>query len=266
MNTVARILVVDSDPWHRRMLAAELEGEHYEVITAADGVEALAKALAQTPDLIVSEIAMPALDGWSLIERVRQHERLSCVPFIFLTLSTARQDRITAFRLGADDFIHRPIGAEELELRIGNALRRRWRVESSVRQEERRHHEGGRLCGSVSELSLASLLEMLELERKSGRLLVRRQAPEERALLFFSAGHIVKARIAGRMTPRDAEAVYEVVNWQAAEFEFTAMPIDLEDEVHASTMHLVMEGARRADEAAMQSLCESQAVAELDAL
>jgi DNA-binding response OmpR family regulator len=265
MKNVARILVVDSDPWHLRMLAAELAGERYEVITAADGVEALAKALAQTPDLILSEIDLPVLDAWSLIGRIRQHERLACVPFIFLTLSSSKEDRIAAFRLGADDFIQRPIGSEELELRIGNALRRRWRVESSVRLGERRQHENTGLHGSVGELSLASLLEILELERKSGRLVVCRQAPEERALLFFSDGHIVRARISGRMTPRDAEVVYEVVNWQTAEFKFSAMPIDFEDAVHASTMHLVMEGARRADEAAVEAEVGAKA-AELDAL
>lgn len=268
MNSVARILVVDGDPWHLRMLVSELEGERYEVITAADGVEALAKALAQTPDLILSEIAIPGLDGWSLIGRVRQHERLACVPFIFLTTSHAEEDRITAFRLGADDFILRPVRSEELELRVANALRRRWRVESSVHRFLRRRSwaDGIGLCGTVAELSLASLLEMLELERKSGRLVVRRRAPEERALLFFSDGHIVQARVAGRMTPRDAEVVYEVINWHDAEFEFTTMPIDFEDAVHQSTMHLVMEGARRADEAAADVPIQLKEMAELDAL
>lgn len=118
------VLVADDDAWILRMVATVLEKRGYTVETAADGEEALRRALARAPDLLITDVMMPRMDGWALVRQLRAHAQLAMLPVVFLTALTSEDDRIRGFRLGADDYVAKPFHLEEVLARIRALLRR----------------------------------------------------------------------------------------------------------------------------------------------
>jgi two-component system, OmpR family, response regulator MprA len=119
---MSRVLVVDDDPPLRRMLARTLAAEGYEVTVAADGGAALAEAERTPPDVIVLDVAMPAVDGLAVARRLRGKGDLT--PILMLTARDAIPDRVAGLEAGADDYLVKPFAVEELVARL-RALTRR---------------------------------------------------------------------------------------------------------------------------------------------
>src|SRR2546423_12325324 len=117
------VLVADDDAWILRMVATVLEKRGYSVDTAVDGEDALERALARPPDLLITDVMMPKLDGWALVRQLRSHTELAMLPVIFLTALSSEDDRIRGFRLGADDYVTKPFRFEELDLRVAKTQR-----------------------------------------------------------------------------------------------------------------------------------------------
>ena len=116
----ARILVVDDEVQIRRLLQTGLGGYGYQVETAADGVEAVEKAVSWRPDVIVLDLGLPRLSGLDVCRSVRSW---SSVPIIVLSVRETERDKITALDLGADDYLTKPFSLGELLARIRVALR-----------------------------------------------------------------------------------------------------------------------------------------------
>ena len=244
------VLVADDDAWILRMVATVLEKRGYSVETAVDGEDALARALARTPDLLITDVMMPKMDGWALVRQLRSHPELAMMPVIFLTALSSEDDRIRGFRLGADDYVTKPFRFEELDLRVAKTLRRAAQTVLDTRDQL----SGSGLRGDLSQVGLSSLLVLIEMERKTGLLQLR--APEEglSAQILVRDGKVVHARLDDAEEPVDAECVYYLLTWGAGEFEFIACLVEGVDRVTVSTTHLLMEGARLMDEARDSSL------------
>ncbi|MCZ2122449.1 MAG: hybrid sensor histidine kinase/response regulator [Anaerolineales bacterium] len=118
------ILVVDDEPAIRMGLAATLKRQGYAVVTAEDGTDGILKATQATPDLILSDVMMPNMNGFELRRQLGTVPSLSSIPFIFLTARTASEDRITGIREGADDYVTKPFVVDELLARVEAVLRR----------------------------------------------------------------------------------------------------------------------------------------------
>ena len=116
-----RILVVDDEANIRRLLKISLENKGYELFTAMDGVEALERVTTELPDLVILDISMPKMDGF---ETCRQLRQWSQIPIIMLSARGDQTDKVTCLNLGADDYITKPFGANELEARVKAVLRR----------------------------------------------------------------------------------------------------------------------------------------------
>jgi len=116
-----RILIVDDEPRYLRLLEANLRTEGYEVATAQDGVQAVDIFSSQPIDLILLDIMMPRMDGFSTCQRIREY---SNVPIIMLTAKGEEQDRVRGLDLGADDYLVKPFSATELLARVRAVLRR----------------------------------------------------------------------------------------------------------------------------------------------
>jgi PleD family two-component response regulator len=119
-----RILVVDDDPDIVRVVRINLELEGYEVDTAADGVEALERATANPPDLVLLDIMMPRMDGLTALTEMREHPALAGVSVVLLTARGLTEDRVAGLERGADDYITKPFDVEELIARVKAVLRR----------------------------------------------------------------------------------------------------------------------------------------------
>lgn len=115
------ILAADDDPQILRLIARNLQLEDYDVVTATDGQEALERLEAQKFDLAILDVMMPKLDGFAVCARVRE---FSSVPIIMVTARGQDQDKIHGLDLGADDYLTKPFGVEELLARVRAVLRR----------------------------------------------------------------------------------------------------------------------------------------------
>jgi DNA-binding response OmpR family regulator len=239
------VLVADDDAWILRMVATVLEKRGYSVETAVDGEDALARALARTPDLLITDVMMPKVDGWSLVRQLRAHAELAMLPVIFLTALSSEDDRIRGFRLGADDYVTKPFRFEELDLRVAKTLRRT----AQSMQDTRDQLSGSGLRGDLTQVGLSSLLVLIEMERKTGLLQLRAPDDGPSAQILVREGRVVHARLDEADEPVDAECVYYLLTWGAGEFEFVGCVVEGVDRVNSSTTHLLMEGARLMDEA-----------------
>jgi len=121
MNEKKRILIVDDEPQITRVLRTSLTGHGYDVRSAADGESALETYGDWGPDLVITDLSMPNLDGIELCRRLR---KISSVPIVVLSVKGEEQTKVEALDAGADDYVTKPFGMDELLARIRAALRR----------------------------------------------------------------------------------------------------------------------------------------------
>jgi two-component system KDP operon response regulator KdpE len=121
MTARPTVLVVDDEQALRDFVRKNLEARSFTVHTAANGLQALALFHTQAPDLIILDVMMPAMDGLETTRRIRQ---TSLVPIILLTALGEEKDKVAALDLGADDYLTKPFGVEELLARVRAVLRR----------------------------------------------------------------------------------------------------------------------------------------------
>lgn len=133
-----RLLVVDDEPNLLLAVAACLRTAGYEIVTARSGAEALRHVAGSIPDLIVSDIRMPGMDGYQFARNLRNSSRTSLVPIVFLTAKDETADRIAGFRTGVDAYLTKPFDPNELLAVVSNILNR----------VERTHTEIARLYGA----------------------------------------------------------------------------------------------------------------------
>lgn len=116
-----RILVVDDDAVTRELLRGVLERAGHEVREAEDGRAGLRELYARAPDLVILDVEMPELDGWATLERIRD---MSDVPVLMLTRRETELERVRGLQGGADDYVVKPFGHQELVARVQALLRR----------------------------------------------------------------------------------------------------------------------------------------------
>jgi len=119
---VTRVLVVDDENDIRGLVRELLERAGYDVLEAPDGNEGLRIFYAEHPDIVVLDVSMPGLTGWDVLERIRE---LSDAPVIMLTARAEELDKVRGLRAGADDYVTKPFGRQELLARVEAQLRRR---------------------------------------------------------------------------------------------------------------------------------------------
>src|SRR5690349_12869083 len=119
--SAGKILVVDDDPQIRRVMRATLSGQHYEVIEARNGEEALQRFRDELPDLVLLDMNMPGMDGLETCRLLRQGSE---APILILSVRNTERDKVAALDAGADDYVTKPFGMEELLARIRAAMRR----------------------------------------------------------------------------------------------------------------------------------------------
>ena len=256
----ARILVVDDDLWIQRTSASVLGQQGHQVSLAGDAPSAFALASRIRPDAIVTTVSLPALDGWSWWERLRALPACARTPMVFL-LPSGDAGREVAGAEPGDQRLHKPFRVEDLERTIVLVLGEQpVDTATSASAETPRLHQrsvdphkpsaGHRplsaLRGELDQISLSSVLTVLEMERKNGILMV--EHGREAGRLFLRRGRIIRAAI-DEPALSGAAAVYQMLTWGAGSFDLLAGDVGGVDEIQASTTYLLIEGARRLDEA-----------------
>lgn len=126
MSRLARILIVDDEPAIRRLLRTSLTSHDYEVLEAESGADAVKRVQADHPDAVVLDLGLPDMDGAEVIRAIRG---LSAVPIVVVTVRAGERDKVEALDLGADDYVTKPFGINELLARLRTALRHRLQSE-----------------------------------------------------------------------------------------------------------------------------------------
>jgi class 3 adenylate cyclase len=176
----ARILVVDDQRANSEMLAEALRGRGYEVSTANSGAAALQHIAAARPDMVISDILMPDVDGYDLCRRLRAQPPTALLPVILVTSLDAHAERVRGLEAGADDFLSKPVNWEELFARVRSLLRVKslqdelkelnQKLEQRVVEQVAQLHRLGRLkrffSKPVAEAIIAGGEELLEPHRR----------------------------------------------------------------------------------------------------
>src|SRR3954463_6985604 len=141
----ARILVVDDIEANVRLLEAKLTAEYYDVLTACDGPTALAMAASERPDIVLLDVMMPGMDGFSVCRRLKDDAETRHIPVVLVTALDGRADRVAGLEAGADEFLTKPIDDVMLFARVRSLTRLK-----AVIDELREREASGRRMGVIA--------------------------------------------------------------------------------------------------------------------
>ena len=154
------LLIVEDNPDVTRYISSFLESE-YRIITAENGEEGWKKALKKFPDLVISDVMMPVMDGFELCKQLKSDERTSHVPVILLTARADMESKLEGLEFGADDYVTKPFDAKELQVRSRNLLEQRRRMREKFSRDLSVNPNELSLS-SVDEKFLSNVLQILE--------------------------------------------------------------------------------------------------------
>lgn len=203
------VLIVDDDPGIIKLLGAMLKTIGCQVISANDGADGLAKAIAQHPDLIISDLLMPVMDGNQLFNNLQAQESTRDIPFICLTSRGQEEEKLAAFDKGVEDYWVKPFVVSELSMRVKKLLRR------IKRDNEVSDRSSAELSGNLAEMSPGHILRMIEYLRKTGVL--KFHLDNQDGYIFLTEGAIVDAHW---QDSRGEEAILPLLQWSSGTFAF----------------------------------------------
>jgi DNA-binding response OmpR family regulator len=228
---MSTLLLVDPDPLTLRVLDVGLRKAGFEVVTACDAAEALAKVRGNVPDLLVTATRMPMINGFALARSLR--ESAPDLPVLFLAGPDASDAGARARDLDFDDMLPRPVFVRELVARVTLLLAKR--VQRAVASDVGH--------GSTADLALADLLQSLEASHLTG--IVHLSQDGEEARVYVREGNVVDAEL-GRM--RGADVVVRTLSWDRATFRVEPGPVDNLDLIECTTHALLLRAMDRIDD------------------
>lgn len=232
-----KILIVDDDREILEYVSHLLKREGFIPVGTTSAEEAIELANTEKPDLIISDLKMPIMDGVELCWMIRQNSTIPMVPFVFLTGYDDEDLQVNGFRAGADEYLIKPIKPSVL-ITIIHSLIKRYRKlkEFDIRKEIS-------ISGKTSEISQVEILQLLSSTGKTGIFTVIEE--NVKGKIFLRSGRIVNAEL-GNL--EGVEAANVIITNMEGEYFFAPVPVDKEDKIHLSTINLLMEACRRFDE------------------
>ncbi|PID56665.1 hypothetical protein CSB45_10555 [candidate division KSB3 bacterium] len=238
-----RILIVEDEPGMIELLTVALEDEGYEIFIANNGVQGLEKVRDKEPDLIISDVMMPDMNGYDFCRQLRSDSKTAAIPFIFLTAKKDVSDRVQGLNLGADDYISKPFHVVEVVARIKTLMMRIRRVRPSRPQEVVMPETEAAFAGDLEKMSIGEVVQTIALTRKVGRLIVLNGS--RRGEVYFTEGIIDYADVDRQ---KGVEGVYRLLSWKHGQFKFDSGVKSDRLNVQKSAESILMEGMRRLDE------------------
>ena len=232
------ILVIDDDKIIRERAAGILKANGHIVTMAENGLKGLAACLRNPPDLVLTDVQMPLMDGWNFLRTIRARPSLSSTLVIFQTTLSGEKERLKGYQLGVDDYLAKPYSPEELMLRVERLFSR-----SAAKNRDPAHKA---LRGELQQVSLPTVLSMLELEQKTGVVMI---VGEDVCRLYVRDGRPLSIEMENAPEAMEQMAmVVALFGWDKGQFEFAPQDIRGKDELQISMQGLMMEAARLTDE------------------
>ena len=236
LSPMLRVLIVEDDEGYRDLLAQMFRARGDRVRTAGDGIEALALCLKEAPDIILSDVQMPRMDGWQLLRVLRGRPAFQQTPVVFLTTLENETARLSGYQLGVDDYIPKPCRSDEILVRVDRSVQRALAAPLPVAEHKWLH-------GDLEQVTLPAVLTLLEIEKKTGALVVDGDGTGR---VLFKSGRPVRVEVYGQEgTAHDL--IGEMLKWKKGSFEFQPEEVEGED-LGVGVMQLLIDAARRSDE------------------
>lgn len=229
-----RVLIIDDEALYQRQAAAAFREGVDQITFAKDGFEAISKVFQEPPDVILSDVTMPRMDGWQLLRLLRSRAETRAIPVLFLTRLDSEEERLRGYQLGVDDYLAKPFRPAELRARVERLVSRKPSANTPAS-----------LRGDLAQVSLPSVLSFLELERRTGALTIQGPPPGR---LLLALGRPLRVELEGAHDPPQDTAML-LLDTQWGDFEFIAGPVPPGDAIQMSMTQLLLEHARRRDEA-----------------
>jgi DNA-binding response OmpR family regulator len=238
------VVIVDDDHFQSDVASSAFLARGDRVRVASDGLAGLALCIEDKPDVVLTDVQMPRMDGWQMVRLIRARSALAKVPILFLTSLSSEQDRLVGYRLGVDDYLTKPHNPQDLLTRVDRAVLRAEQLNRSMVPAER-----DALRGDLRQVSIQSVLGFLEMERRSGTL---RVGPVINARVEMREGRVVNAVLDGAEELPVRERIFRILDATEGRFEFIQGEVELDgsDQVALPTSNLILEHARRRDESA----------------
>jgi DNA-binding response OmpR family regulator len=232
-----KVLIVDDDPFLVLSLKLHFSELGIEVEDAHDGIEALEKVDKFEPDIILSDIIMPRMDGYELHKQLSNNPDMINIPFIFLTAKDDISDQVNGFRMGVDDYICKPFEINDLTQRIQRAIERAEKIRNLGTKAD--------FSGNLSQTAWTDIFQLIELNYKTGELLFLSSEEEQIGKTYFNDGRLVNAQV-GHF--EGEEAFYALMSLKEGFFEFFSKTIHASSLIKNSNTSILMQGSRMVEE------------------
>ncbi len=232
------VVVVDDDERYRELAAEPFRARGDVVRSYADGLGALSQCLTDPPDVILSDVNMPRMDGWQFLRLIRARPQLAAIPVVFLTTLGGEAERLLGYQLGVDAYIPKPYNPQEMLVRVHRIVQRSKGSPAAAELEKL-------LRGELEHVALSSLLSFFEVEQKSGVLLV---IGPNVGKAEVCDGRVYRAEIEGGAFHNSKFALKTMLDWREGQFEFTPGPVEGPDEVRSTITAILLNHARQEDE------------------
>lgn len=246
-----RVLIIEHEEWEATLLSRFLSEAGFEVHVATEARAGFDKVRELQPDCILCNVNLPDIDGFWVARRVRtEPTRVATTPFLFLTDEGDQESRLQGLNVGADLYLTKPFRNEEVVAQVGalidmaNRLRQQ---RDSFSSEGPSSSLGAAFSGDVAQMSVATVLTLLELERRSGQLKVRGEA-QQVALLELIDGKFASGTMNDKPIP-STDLLREVLRWKKGSFSFRGKQVVSTDSGEQQKIGgLLLEAMRLEDE------------------
>lgn len=233
-----KILIVDNDPKNLRILTNNFADAKYNVDEAASDNEAYEKIQKTIYDGILTEVHASGIDGFRLLQKIQSNANLPCPAIFFLTQKCDVWTRVKSFKLGAKDFIVKPVHVKEIVARVNLVFNR------LERQKEKSDMAPKKFTGRLENLGLTELIEIFGIEKKTGVLALYSENNLS-GRIFFEKGLVIGAACESLTTEN---AVYKMMPWRKGRFTMHFTSTNVHDEIGVSNLGLLLQGAKRMEE------------------
>jgi DNA-binding response OmpR family regulator len=236
-----KILIVSDDPLLVKMLEIRFTQEDFVTYSLHDGREVTEKIHQIKPDMIIADIMMPCMDGHELRRCLKKDPAAAFIPFIILSSKTNPSDQLEGFRMGADDYICKPFELEDLIIRVKRVIRRAVKAGFfDIRAD---------LSGNLAQMKLVDIIQLIELNHKTGELIFKNQKGKPIGKAFFKEGNLINAHM-GLLSGE--AAFYGLMGRKKGYFEFSGTPVDVSQAITLPNMSVLLNGSRLIDEAPLE--------------
>jgi response regulator RpfG family c-di-GMP phosphodiesterase len=231
-----RILIVDHEVDFATLLELRLINDSFDAKMARTAEDAIEMAKVETPSLIIAEVELPDMSGFEMIEKIKEIPETNDVPFVFLSRNDDSASVDKSFKLGAQDFIPKPIKVDILGAKVNTMMKR-------LKAQQKAAPAAAGVSGQLSEMDIPAIVQILGAGRKTGRITLENKG--ETAVIEMEEGRLVNAIIDDL---KGEEAFYKILYWEEGSFTIDPTAEVTERLINMSIDSLMLEGYRRMDE------------------